>query len=977
MLEWALTSAALVLAALVLRELCGERLSCRARYALWLPVLARLLIPVQLFTANWGVQTPPMPERVTQPSIYVLPVAHTEGDTGAGDPYVGDSFGYSVPDADGGGYTKYAEKWSVADVLRAVWLMGAVTLAAVLLASNLRFARRLRRVRVPYHADADGMRVYVAEGLPSPCLVGVLRPAVYLTPEATQDERTLRHVLAHETTHRRHWDSLWSTLRLAALCLHWYDPLVWRAVVVSKHDGELACDEATLERLGEGERSAYGETLLRMVRAKPNTRELLSLSTSMTAGKRPMRARIETIAKHPRTHALALALMLAALLGATLFAFSRNSEHDVSEQGNAAKSVPVEVQSSAVELPPKTVDLSLGGANTVSARRWDGDGWYVYIPAEGWREASSGGNARWISSYDTGSTLLIREASREERQAERPQLAPGQAERWVEAPDGRVWLVWTQYDPELLIHSDLRGLEPTVLAAMADSFRIVGEASVVRWEVDFDGDGAADKLCLDAAKLAAGGEAPFWVECSDGTRVDAGSTATAHAGWNTVAIAEQNGNTYLLFYHPIMFQGEAEYRYSLAAIKGGRFVTIDEEKVTFSANPNRLTENNAAAMERFRERANEVWQNSRLLFTTDREVLAHLYDAATGVRIATNGAYQITSPRETLRYQETMQGLVDGSTLAETLQSLFAATAPADTRLSLYAQDELQDSANGASALMAADYLAELSGIAWEPAAPMDEPERARDWRIELTAPSWQLTSYQEARKLCLETDGATRWLAAREIPDRQYVWLPYAKLTDWYLDARTAEQNRGSGTPLTREELKTWRAALATMRGEEMNLVACFFSSYYADVRDLDLCEFLAYCPLSEPTGDEAEFNALHLDWEIEDENGVRRPMTRDRMPVPVRRYRVSRINDALMQYAGVTLDDLTTDWRHDERMIYAPEYDAFYNFTSDFGPGVFEARYGERDGDAVTLWSDSAILRLRLTDGGWHIQSHLPSEG
>ena len=92
---------------------------------------------------------------------------------------------------------------------------------------------------------------------------------------------------------------------------------------------------------------------------------------------------------------------------------------------------------------------------------------------------------------------------------------------------------------------------------------------------------------------------------------------------------------------------------------------------------------------------------------------------------------------------------------------------------------------------------------------------------------------------------------------------------------------------------------------------------------------------------------------------------MTLDRMPVPTHRYRVSRINDALMQYAGITLDDLSTDWRHDARMLYVPEYDAFYNFTSDFGPGMFEPRYGERSGDIVTLWGDSAVLRLQLTDG------------
>ncbi|MBQ9719591.1 MAG: hypothetical protein IJV64_02735, partial [Oscillospiraceae bacterium] len=80
----------------------------------------------------------------------------------------------------------------------------------------------------------------------------------------------------------------------------------------------------------------------------------------------------------------------------------------------------------------------------------------------------------------------------------------------------------------------------------------------------------------------------------------------------------------------------------------------------------------------------------------------------------------------------------------------------------------------------------------------------------------------------------------------------------------------------------------------------------------------------------------------------------------VPTWRYRVSDINAALTQYAGITLDDMTTDWRNDERMLYLPEYGAFYNFTSDFGPGTFVPVRGERSGTLVRMYSDHAILTL-----------------
>ena len=197
--------------------------------------------------------------------------------------------------------------------------------------------------------------------------------------------------------------------------------------------------------------------------------------------------------------------------------------------------------------------------------------------------------------------------------------------------------------------------------------------------------------------------------------------------------------------------------------------------------------------------------------------------------------------------------------------------------------------------------------------------------------------------------------------------WEPYAELA-----------------PLTEEALEGWREALFPYRLDDTGAVtstpvSCFFTSTYADPRDLDLARFLAYCfPLEEPVEEEAEFESVVSGsfWEelVNSEDGSTRKRTLSDMPVPVHRYRVSRINELLSQYAGITVDDLSTDWRHDGRTIYVPEYDAFYNFTSDFGPGVFEPRSGERSGDIVTLRGDHTVLKLRVTDGGYHILSHLP---
>ena len=119
--------------------------------------------------------------------------------------------------------------------------------------SNLAFAARLRKYRMGMEVPGCKYPVYMMESeLDSPCLFGILRPAVYLTPAAIRSEESLRHVLAHEETHARHLDPLWSLLRSVCLAVYWFDPLVWIAVSASRTDCELACDEGGSPRRGHG-----------------------------------------------------------------------------------------------------------------------------------------------------------------------------------------------------------------------------------------------------------------------------------------------------------------------------------------------------------------------------------------------------------------------------------------------------------------------------------------------------------------------------------------------------------------------------------------------------------------------------------------------------------------------------------------------------------------------------------------------------
>lgn len=365
MKEILLTSSALILALLVLRQVFRNRISRRAQYALWLLVLARLLIPVSLPGAEFSLLTAVEPvsqavtDRLDGQMVYALPteVYHDSDQPGAAEsPPAAGNFGVTddsmdsvdrtwhsnvAPDGtvqseyysggvivEGDQSTHYFFMVPISELLTDLWLAGIAGMAVWLLVTNLRFWRKLRKVRMPYTVEDCKYPVYLVDsGLPSPCLFGLVRPAIYLTSAAAETPERLRHVIAHESAHARHLDPLWSLLRSVCLAVYWFDPLVWLAAAVSRADGELACDESALAALGPAERVPYGKTLLTLIPVSRGPGDPMLSATTMTAGKRRLKDRITRIAENRQTRSAALmaVLALAAMACAVTFTGARDS----------------------------------------------------------------------------------------------------------------------------------------------------------------------------------------------------------------------------------------------------------------------------------------------------------------------------------------------------------------------------------------------------------------------------------------------------------------------------------------------------------------------------------------------------------------------------------------------------------------------------------------------------------------------------
>lgn len=139
-------------------------------------------------------------------------------------------------------------------ILAAVWIAGVVGMLLYTTVSYLRL-RRAVSAAVP---KEDG--VYECESIPSPFILGIIRPKIFLP--VGLGEKDAKHVIAHETAHIKRKDHLWKPLGFLFLTVHWFNPLMWAAYILLCKDIELACDEKAISDFTTDARADYSEALI-------------------------------------------------------------------------------------------------------------------------------------------------------------------------------------------------------------------------------------------------------------------------------------------------------------------------------------------------------------------------------------------------------------------------------------------------------------------------------------------------------------------------------------------------------------------------------------------------------------------------------------------------------------------------------------------------------------------------------------------
>ncbi len=418
MSEWILSSCLLIVAVVILRKVLQGKLNLRLQYGLWALVLIRLLLPLSIGNSVLSVQNlqnlqnhrdfrperapvevqmempstqelpvPAIPQQEeSKPSVSVeVPFLLDQMEAQGAVPQVGESEKTDIelpvtqinpirPEI-----TVEEKTWDWQLILKALWIAGIGACGAVLLLSNLRFAQKLRHQREILNLEGP-LPVYLSKEIETPCLFGVISPAIYVTEEVLHNEQTLHHVLEHEYTHYLQKDHIWSLLRCVCLALHWYNPLVWLAAKLSKYDAELSCDEGTIRRIGEKQRIPYGQTLVGLTCLNNSAKHLMVAATTMSGSKKSLKERILLIAKRPSmTIYTLIAVILVAVLvvGCTFtgavkdtfsikvvenYNFNEQSNHQMASPNMYGDEIMMTVGNSGIAKETQLIDTEYGTA---------------------------------------------------------------------------------------------------------------------------------------------------------------------------------------------------------------------------------------------------------------------------------------------------------------------------------------------------------------------------------------------------------------------------------------------------------------------------------------------------------------------------------------------------------------------------------------------------------------------------------------
>lgn len=312
LIQMSISGGILILLVIILRSLTINKFPKIVFVLLWEIALLRLLIPFNL-PIHYGIATPAtnaVQHRISNADISNIP--DTQGII------------------DKGISTTTSSHLNSFNWVMIVWF---VTMIILFVAFGVLYFKEYQKLRVALPISEyenqkfrklvsipKSIKILESDRIFTPLTFGILSPKIVLPKVLkTQTDIEWKCVLLHEMVHIKRKDNLIKIIMLLAVCIHWFNPLVWIMCILFNRDIELSCDEKVIASLGENTKKQYAMALITLAEKQYHW----SLFSN-GFGKNAIHERIVAIMKYKKITAISV-ICTIVFLGAALTVFAQNS----------------------------------------------------------------------------------------------------------------------------------------------------------------------------------------------------------------------------------------------------------------------------------------------------------------------------------------------------------------------------------------------------------------------------------------------------------------------------------------------------------------------------------------------------------------------------------------------------------------------------------------------------------------------------
>lgn len=299
---------AYISAAIIILRIAMKKLPKKYSYLLWAILGIRLLCPFSFSSAVsvFNVLVPEKPE-VSYSQMEFIPndIEYSEEpQIIVSVPPVNDSINEQLPSAQP---NNSANPMQIAMAVGAyIWAAGTLAMLIYTVVSYISVKKKVKSATL-----SDG-NVYTCASIETPFVFGIIKPRIYLPENISEED--IRYIIAHEQAHISRKDHIVKLVAMAALCVHWFNPMVWLSYRLMTKDMELSCDEKALDTFDDDVKKAYANALLN-ISLKQNR---LALGGVLNFGESDIKSRIKGVlgAKKPKvivTIIAVIAVIIAAV----------------------------------------------------------------------------------------------------------------------------------------------------------------------------------------------------------------------------------------------------------------------------------------------------------------------------------------------------------------------------------------------------------------------------------------------------------------------------------------------------------------------------------------------------------------------------------------------------------------------------------------------------------------------------------------